>query len=605
MEKIDKFFRILKETKEPAFDVETNGLDWKKCHVVGYSVSDGKESVYVPVRHDSGGNISNVELFEQELASAIAEHTGKIVGHNIKFDAHFCQNHGILLNRVADTMIREALIDENRKSYSLENVCKNYDIQPKLGYQLYAHISNITGCAPNRGAMGQYYKLRGDDRIAVEYAEGDTLTTKQLYDVQRKLIYAQSLDVVDQLEADLCSVLQKIERRGISINIEELSKLKESINERYEKGYGAFIQEDEHGFPSFVNLHSSRDLREYFEHCDIFDWPTTAPTERFPNGQASFTQDYLMQSEEGLKILNLRKLSHFRNNFLEKIDDHIFKDKVYTTFHQAINETHGTRFGRLSCSNPNMQQVPKRDEELGKLYRKIFVPPEDFIFVEYDYSQAEPRLYAHYSGEPRLVEGYSADPPIDMHVIAAKYMEVPRSVAKNLNMGMMYSMGIEKLGRKLGVDYDKAASIMRQWRETFPRVSNYDNNNPGFTQRASSTAENRGYVRTILGRRARFNDRRWCYRAANRIVQGGSADIMKWKLVEIDRFIENESCAEKCQMLLTIHDSILFAIHKDHAQLILKIKQIMEKVNGPPFNLTVPFLADFKMGSNWSEATYV
>jgi len=603
-DKIQKFFNILNNTKKPAYDVETNGLDWKRCYTCGYSVSDGHESVYIPVRHGSA-NIEMVDTFEHNLAKFIASHPGNIVGHNIKFDAHFSENHGILLNKVEDTMVYEALLDEHQRSYSLENVCKRYDIEPKKGKTLYEHIAQQFGVKPDRNAMGHFHRLAGNDPLAVEYAEGDTLTTKQLHIKQEKKLYAEQLDTVVNIENQLTHVLQKMERRGIGVNSQETEKVKKEVEELYDEAYSKLIVVGDDPLEiEFINVRSNKDLKQYFEMCDIDDWPMTAPTQRHPDGQPSFNKDFLATTQEGLNIMNVRKYATLKSMFLDPLDKFLYRGKLHTNYNQTIGETHGTRFGRLSCNFPNLQQVPKRDQQLGKIYRRMFVPNDNYIFIEYDYSQAEPRLYSHYSDEPALLKGYNSIPFIDMHTIAAEYMNVSRDVAKNLNLGIMYTMGPKKLAIKLGISYEQAKAILDKWMATFPRVSNYDRNNPGFTQKAQKVAQDRGYVKTILGRRARFPNPDFAYRAANRIIQGGSADILKYKMVEIDNYLVSNKLEDVCKMLLTIHDSIVFEIHKDHQDLIPILASILERVQVPPFNLKVPFIADYKTGSNWSEATY-
>lgn len=599
MSDIEKFFRILNETKEPAYDVETTGLDWKRNKCIGYSVSDGKDSVYIPTGHTGGGNISCVDDFKHNLCSCIKQHTGKIIGHNIKFDMHFSENDNIKLNNsVIDTMVMEALLNENRRSYSLENVAKHYNITPKHGKTLYEHISTQFGCKPDRNSMGSYHLLSGTDPLAVEYAAGDTLTTKQLYEAQKKDLYAQELDTIANIENQLTYVLQKMERRGVRVDPDAADRVKTEVHDLYWEAYAKIPKkENEFGDIESINVRSAKDLKAYFELCEIDDWPTTLPTQRFPEGQPSFKKNYLETHQEGIDILNVRKYAHLRDSFLDVLDQHIFNDKIHTTFNQTRGETHGTRSGRLSSSRPNMQQVPKRDKSLGKIYRRIFVPRRDYIFVEYDYSQAEPRLYAHYSSEPALIKGYNSTPFIDMHTIAAGYMNVSRDVAKNLNLGIMYTMGAAKLAIQLGISYDEALKILKVWHKRFPRVSD-------FTRKAEAVAEDRGYVHTILGRRSHFDDPRFAYRAANRIIQGGSSDILKFKMVEIDNYLITNNLEEVCQMILTIHDSLLFEMHKDYLHLIPIIKGIMERVQMPPFNLKIPFIAEFSQGDNWSKATY-
>ena len=608
-EQIEKFFRILNETKEPAYDVETTGLDWKRCHTIGYSVSDGKRAVYVPVRHTGGSNIDQPEHFERDLSKYIKEHQGKIVGHNIKFDAHFSENSGIKLgNKVEDTMVNECLINENRFSYSLENVCKHYRITPKHGKALYEHIGQQFDVKPDRSSMGHFHRLSGDDPLAVEYAAGDTLTTKQLQEAQKKKLYEEQLDIVHNLESELCYVLQKMERRGICVDLEECERVKVQVDELHDEAYSKIpVEEMEIGdmaLPNTINVRSSKDLKEYFESCEIDDWPMTAPTARFPQGQPSFRKDFLAASQQGLNILNVRKLAHLKSSFLDALDTHVFNSKIFTTFNQTRGETHGTRSGRLSCSYPNLQQVPKRDKQLGKIYRRIFVPMRDYVLVEFDYSQAEPRLFTHYSDEPALLKGYNSTPFIDMYDVIGQHIHRNRDVCKTIGLGIMYTMGAMKLSIQLGIDYDDALDILKQLTKAFPKMLGRDRANPGFTQKAAKVAEDRKYVKTILGRRSRFDDARFSYRAANRIVQGGSADILKYKMVEIDKYLVKNNLEEVCQMLLNIHDALVFQIHKDYLHLVPILKDMMERVQCPPFNLKVPFVAEYKMGANWSISSY-
>lgn len=583
--------RILSETLEPAYDVETNGLDWKRGFVCGYSVSDGKQAVYIPVRHGGGANIGQVDNFERELAERVRNHKGKIVGHNIKFDAHFSKNHGIDLgNKVVDTMVMACLLDENRRWFTLASVAKGYDIAQKKGDLLYQHIAAQFGLKADRNVMGHFWRLAGDDPIAVEYAEYDTLVTKQLWDCQKRDLYAQELDVVQHLENELSYVLFKMERRGIFVDPDERTKVCDEIESMFIKAYAKIPCNEIDLTP--VNIRSGKDLKEYFEYCDIDDWPVTE------KGNPSFNSKWLATSEEGRDILNARKLAHLKSSFLDNLDDHIFHNRIHTTFNQAKGETHGTRGGRLSSSNPNKQQVPKRDKVLGKIYRRMFKARPGYVLCEFDYSQAEPRLYTHYSGEPTLVKGYTSTPYVDMHSVAAQYMNVERGIAKNLNIGIMYTMGPRKLAAQLGIDYSEALAIFKRWHRTFPLVSE-------FTKKAEAVAQNRGYVKTILGRRRRFPDIRFCYRAANSIVQGGSADIMKYKLVELDRYLRENNLEDEIIMLLAIHDSVVFEIREDKfEEYKALIESILCNVQAAPFNLRVPFLVDYGKGHDWSEASY-
>ena len=437
--------------------------------------------------------------------------------------------------------------------------------------------------------MAYFHKLAGNDEIGVEYAKGDTISTYQLYKKQERDLYAEQLDVVVGLENELTYVLRKMESRGIKIDLDAVNILKEEIDELLIEAYKNIpLTED----LETINVKSNKDLQKYFEYLNITDWPVTE------KGNPSFNGNYLKGLEEGEAILHARKLDHFKNSFLDPLNDYIFNGRIYTNFNQTTGEFGGTKTGRLSSFGPNMQQIPKRDEYIGRKYRKIFIADEGFSLIEFDYSQAEPRLFSHYSREPILIDGYNSTPFIDMHSVAAEMMNIDRKKAKNLNLGMMYAMGSLKLALSLGVTVEEAKTIIRRWYKTFPRVG-------VFTKSASERAEQRGYVKTILGRRARFNDLRFSYKAANRIVQGGSADILKWKIVELNRWIENNNYDNVVHILLNIHDSLVLQIRDDYLHLTSEIKELLERVQCPPFNLIVPFVAEhMAIGKNWSVATY-
>jgi len=597
------FLNLLASDQILGYDVETNGLNWKTGFVCGYGISDGYHSFYVPVRHDGGGNIANVEDFEKLSSNIIKNRTKPLVGHNIKFDMHFSENHGIKLgNKVIDTMVRAALINENRRSFTLQNVCKEFpDIQQKKGKELYEHIASIFNVEPTSNSMGMYYKLPGNDVVAVDYAKMDNVAVKQLYDAQSKELYVQELEVVNNLEANLTYVIQKMERKGIRVDLDQLEVLKNEVHQLRLEAY-AQIPLQENLIP--ININSSKDLQTYFEYCNIEDWPLTE------KGNPSFNALYLKTHTEGELILQARKLDTFQNMFLTPINNHIYNGRVHTRFNQAIGEFGGAKPGRLSSADPNMQQIPKRDETIGRKFRQIFLADEDFYLIEFDYSQAEPRLFTHYSKEPILIKGYNSIPYVDMHSIAAELMglnnkygydteglEKARNISKNLNLGIMYTMGAEKLANQLGISYSEAKSMISYYYKQFPNISS-------FTRAASNRAEARGYVKTILGRRARF-PYGYYYRAANRIVQGGSADILKKAMVRINNWIEQNGYDDVCQMLLTTHDSLLIQFHKDYLYIIDDIVRIMEDVNTAPFNLIVPFKVNYKSAANnWGDATY-
>lgn len=585
-----KALNMVRGAKSLAYDTETEGLDWKRHKVCGYVFTDRHEDLYIPVRHKRGGNILYPEAWEAELAKAMKESKAQFIGHNLKFDIHMGMNHGIELPHDQihiDTSITEALLDENKWSYSLDSCAKVHDVQSKKGQELYQHLSNEFDIPANKKSMGHFHLLAGDDVIGVEYAKGDGRTTLELWDKQKPLVEEQELVPVHTMEMELQRVLVDMERRGLAVQEDEIDNTLLLVQAELETIRATLPDE-------YMNVKGRNDLQDYFRYHDISDWPITDA------GNPSFAGAWLQTHPEGEAIIKVRKLEHFCSSFLDPLHlTHNFNGTVHTNFNQARGDSHGTTSGRLSSNDPNTQQAPKRDMYVGSLFRNLFVARPGYKLIEPDYSQCEPRLYANYSKEAKLVEGYSASPNIDMHAIVQEILKVDRDRAKTINLAILYMMGAQKLAKSLGITPDEAFIIMRQWYNLFPKVTNW-------RKRATLVAEQRGFVRTILGRRRRFPDPRFAYKAANAVIQGGSADIMKYKMVQCWKYLRTLP-EGTIYMLLTIHDALLFEVRDDEAGMAAfnECCKIMEDVGSPPFNLTVPFKVDFKPGGRtWCEASY-
>lgn len=219
-------------------------------------------------------------------------------------------------------------------------------------------------------------------------------------------------------------------------------------------------------------------------------------------------------------------------------------------------------------------------------------------FWEADYSQCEPRLFAHYSQEPRLLEGYNSKPPEDMHAVVAKMFNVERDpTAKRMNMGILTGMQPKSFAGHMGWDIQKATEMHQEWFKNFPSIAN-------FQTQAKLAFLHRGYVKTILGRRCRLEDRQYAYRATSRIIQGGNADIIKLKILEADEWLEREG--DQAELLMTVHDSINWQAPTGPLgeEMSMTLMKIFCDVRSEPINLRVPFVMDVGHGRNWAEATY-
>ena len=606
-QKAEIALRMVREAPLLVVDTETSGLDWKRNYAVGYVFTVGADSVYVPIRHGGGGNLpdpsgqcafyetaqlensANVtnHRFELELAEAFRQRTEKTVGHNLKFDAHFFAQRGIVLGRnLSCTQNNQCLVDEYTRSYSLDNLGKLYGLTAKRSEEMYEHIAVTLGVPNNREAMGHFWRLSGLDDVATAYAEGDGITTWELYHAQQAELDKQGVrDEVRRVEDELIWTLVRMERRGMKIDIEYATQLQGWIAERVAE---AFAQ-----LPPGFNVRSPIHVRDWMTQHGHTDWPKTA------KGNPSFDEKFLMRSEAGRKIVDIRKWSNLDNTFITPlIKDHTFMGRVHANLNQNKADDYGTISGRLSCSNPNLQQVPKHNKEIARKFRPAFVADEGYTFYEGDYSQCEPRLFAHYSGEPALVEGYSRAPFRDVHTVVAELFNADRStVAKRMNMGMFTGMQAASFSGHMGLSLSEATRLWNQWFEFFPNIRKFQNS-------AKTALLDRGYVRTLLGRHCRLERRDFAYKATSKIIQGSNADIIKYKMVEVDKWLEENG--DRTLLMMSVHDSFVWQA-PDSPEGVEDSKQIvaiMSEVQSAPFNLKVPFTVDCHSGRNWAEASF-
>jgi DNA polymerase I-like protein with 3'-5' exonuclease and polymerase domains len=609
-ENAERALRMVREATDLVYDTETSGLDWKHHSPVGYVVGAidahagaAGSTVYVPVRHGGGGNIMGgrpmktptdaieVHSFEVELAKAFGDRnrtktTGRIVGHHMKFDCHMSANAGILLGRrLACTQNMAAMLDEYARSYSLDNVATALKVTPKAGQPLYEHMALRFGTAADKKVMARFWEMPGNDPILEEYTVGDGITTAEVWLKQMPQIVEEGMSVVADLENDLIWTLFRMERRGIKVDLDEVEGLKRSIEETVTR----LLAE----FPPGFNPRSPLAMRTAMDKAGYTDWPTTEA------GNPSFTEKWLKKNPLGQKIVEIRQMSNLNNSFVGPLQStHVYKGRVHATLNQLKSDDKGTISGRFSCSDPNLQQVPKHNKAIAKPYRKLFVADEGYVFWERDYSQAEPRLFAHYSGDENLTRGYNAQPFVDAHTTVAKMLGVERDpTAKRMNMGIFTGMQPRTFSEHMGWPIDVATEKFNAWFAAFPGVRQFQNN-------AKARLASRGYVFTLLGRRCRLETKQYAYKATSKIIQGGSADLLKWKLLEMDRFCEDNG--DRVQVLMTVHDSFngQFEDSPEGRALFAEVERIMVDVQTPPFNLKVPFVAEGHEGPNWSVASF-
>lgn len=588
------------------YDAETDGLDWRVKRIVGHVFTFGsapRDTYYIPVRHGAdylAGNIIDhpdkcnhpFEVALNEISSTRRDLHW--VGHNFIFDLMFLFGHGVtVVGTVEDTQVNDTLLDEHAASHSLEASCQHAGTTEKKGAELYKYLAQKFGGAPERKQMGNFYKLWGRDPMGFDYAAGDGTATWDLYQAQILACRADTFDdgegnlePIRILESKVTRVVYRMMKRGIKVDVRRLYEVISIVEDKLAEAYKAL--------PKDINVNSPGQVKRFMEDQGMSGWPLTE------KGNPSFDEEWLKTNAPGRAVLVVRKYAHLLSGFLLPLrDTHLFNGRVHATFHQMANDEFGTITGRFSCSGPNLQQVHKRNKEMGKLFRSIFIPDDGLDWIDPDLSQCEPRLLAHYSGSKVLISGYTSSPPVDAHQAVATAASIDRESGKRLNQTIITGGGKAKLVAMLG---ESGAEIYDAYFRAMPEVKKLQ-------RRASDKMVARGYVISLLGRKSRLKDSSKGYLAINRLLQCGNADIIKQAMVRIDE--EFEAAGDVTALLNTVHDALGMQGNMSdpvHYSLIMRAMHHMTDY-GPDESrystfLTVPMAADYGIGKNWAEATY-
>lgn len=609
-------------------DTETSGLDWRHNHIVGWVLTfspNPADSYYLPVRHAPGGNIldyrgpstktgwdrKSLHPIEGELLRNLDQPGTLVFGHNLGFDLKFMWALGMQAHDAwfECTQTNASLINEHGK-FSLEWCCQQAKVQAKKSELICDYIRSLFPEAAKGDEMGHYWRLRGDDPYAVEYGEGDGTSTWQLRDWQWDVLGAEELTQVHDVESRLLPVLVRMSCRGIRADEERVRQ----IVQRIDSGE----LERELGMPPDFNAKAPKQVEAWLRDQGITNWGKTA------TGKPQFNEEWLSTFPAGQKIVTLRRSRTLKDSFmLPMLNGHIWNGRVHTTYNQTKTDDYGTVTGRLSCSDPNLQQASKRDPTIGRLHRSCFLADEGMIWGSADYAQCEPVLLAIYSGAKVLVDGFCADPPEDAHSAVTKAInstwhamsreefrasgidktpefKAARQTGKRVNQTLLTGGGQGVLTKKYGIP---PAEVKRIWADYFralPEIKKLQKD-------SERVMRNRGYVVSLLGRRARLRnwpmDKSKSYTSVNRLLQCGNADIMKLKLVEIDDYLKSEG--RPMDILNTVHDSLDFQFHPDARHHYEQCLRIMTDF-GPncPIQLWVPLNVDFDEGPDWATATF-
>jgi DNA polymerase-1 len=478
-------------------------------------------------------------------------------------------------------MINESLINDLTIGYGLDDCANRHKVEAKKGSELYAELARRFGGLPDRKQMGNFHKMPGDDPLVVEYATGDGTTTLQLWHSQQVLLDRDQLRTAWKLECDLIPYLARMHNRGLRIDPEYSERVSNDIKIAIEKAQEVFT-------PGF-NARSGKDVEALYRANGYVDNQFDL-TEK---GQVSFREGWLSKNEIGKAILSVRRLEKARDSFIAPlIDTQNVGGRVYPVLNQSKSDSYGVAGARLSCSEPNLQAFPKRNIDVGRVVRRLVIPDPGFLIEEADAKQQEPRLFTHYSEEPALVEGYR-NGTADMHDRASQILGLDREVAKRLGMGMLTMMSIPTLAGHMGWDTDRARAAHRAFlSEAFPRIKD-------FQDTAISVFRRRGWVKTLLGRRAYLDNPRFAYRGVSRIIQNNGGDHIKLCMLRANQY--EDAYPDKIQMLLSIHDSLIWQRQPDHPpdELVKAIENVAAEMG-----VIVPIPFGLGSGHSWAHASY-
>jgi DNA polymerase I-like protein with 3'-5' exonuclease and polymerase domains len=476
------------ETRDPDLKSKGSGSVIGNGEVVGIAVAVPGRKFYFPIAHGSGPNMDRkrtLEWFKDIMASDAIK-----IFHNAMYDVCWIRNLGIKINGlIVDTMIAASLIDENRFQYSLNSISWDY-----LGH------------GKNEGALNEEAKSRGLDPKADMwqlpamyvggYAEKDAELTLELWQIFKKEIIHQDIESIFNLETDLFPCLVDMKFKGVRVNAEHASVLKKQLIAREEALL--FDIKKETGID--IQIMAARSIAKMFDQLKLpYD-----KTEK--SKEPSFTKNFLQEHPHPLvkKIAQAREVNKAHSTFIDSILKFEHKGRIHADINQIRSDQGGTVTGRFSYHNPNLQQLPARNKDLGPMIRSLFLPDEGCTWGCFDYSQQEPRLVAHYAALYKfpsvyeVIDEYNNDSSTDFHQMVATMAQIPRSQAKTINLGLFYGMGKAKLQAELGVSKEKAAELFEQYHAKVPFVKQLINT-------ASNRAQERGQIRTLLGRLCRFH----------------------------------------------------------------------------------------------------
>ena len=596
-----KLIAIDLETRDPDLKSKGSGAIIGNGEIIGVAVAVDGWCKYYPFGHEGGGNLDKKRILEW-VKDVCATEATKIF-HNAMYDVCWLRAYGIKVNGyIVDTMVMASLVDENRMRYTLNALSWEY-----LGER--KSETTLIEVAKNWGidAKAELYKLPA--MYVGEYAEKDAYLTLNLFKRLSTEIKKENLTEIFDLETQLFPCLIDMRFKGVRVDVERAHKLKQQLSTQ-EKGLLSQVKK-ETGID--VQIMAARSVAKVFDKLKLHYERTLKAKE------PSFTKNFLAEHDHPIvkMIAKAREINKAHSTFIDSILRYEHKGRIHADINQTRSDRGGTVTGRFSYTNPNLQQIPARNKDLGPLIRSLFIPEEGCTWGCFDYNQQEPRLVVHFAATTagikedasvkEIVSNYS-NSGIDFHKTVADMAGIDRIQAKTINLGLFYGMGKAKLQAELGLSTkQEAKELFDQYHERVPFVRDLMNT-------TSRWASREGEIRTLLGRGCRFNKwepaqfgmhipmtwedamkkygenrirRAFTYKALNKLIQGSAADMTKKSMLELYK--------EGIIAHIQIHDELDISVESDKKA--KRIVQIMESA----VELEIPNKVDYEAGKNWGE----
>jgi DNA polymerase-1 len=588
----DAWLKKLDKARLAAFDTETNSLDYMNAEIVGFSlcVKPG-EACYVPVAHDFPGAPDQLPRDEvlDKLKPWLEDDAKQKVGHHLKYDAHILARYDIELAGMAfDSMLESYVLNSVATRHDMDSVARQY-----LGKET-IHYEDVAGKGAKQLTFNQV-----DLETAAPYAAEDADITLQLHET----LWSQLSDVpplkkiYEEIEQPLVPVLLDMEETGVLVDRKMLQTQSGELAKKMAK-----LEAKAHdlaGGP--FNLGSPKQLQQI-----LFEQQELPVIRKTPKGQPSTAEDVLVELANDYElpavIIEYRSVSKLKSTYTDKLPLQINErtGRIHTSYHQAVAAT-----GRLSSTDPNLQNIPIRTEE-GRRIRQAFIAPKGQVLMAADYSQIELRIMAHLSADKGLLKAFQKEQDVHRATAAEVFgmsldevTDDQRRSAKAINFGLMYGMSAFGLAKQLGISRGEAQEYTDLYFDRYPGVKQYMDD-------IRARASEKGYVETVFGRRlylpeinARNAQRRqYAERSAiNAPMQGTAADIIKRAMISVHAWLQEEKPGAR--MIMQVHDELVFEVETDKVEAVSK--HVTALMNGAA-ELDVALKVDVGVGANWDEA---